>query len=467
MSLDTGLELGFRSVEREHAGERVPVEGHLPDWLDGALLRNGPARFDVGGERVAHWFDGLGMLTRFGIDGAADEVVYANRFLRSEAYRTATEEGRLPSQFGSGGSWLRRVYDLLAGTTTDNCNVHVARLDGTGVALTEVPRYVAFDGETLATDGEFAFEDDLSGSVNTAHLVPDPHRGETVGLLTDYRERAYRLYRVPDGSRRRRLVAELEAGKPAYVHSFAVGSDHVVLTEHPFVVDPRSFLTPGGEGFVDFFDWEPGRGTTFHVIDRETGAVVAAPTADPFFVFHHVNAFEVDGEIVVDLVAYPDSSVVSGLYLDDVRAWFEDGVDGELRRYRIPLDGGDAAAETLYDGVELPRVAAGDRTRRHRYVFGQGAAEADGNHLAKVDVASETATRWAEPGTFVEEPVFVRAPGVEPPADGGVVLATALNANEERTDLLVVDAGSMDLLARAPLPHAIPFGFHGRYAPGG
>ena len=31
--------------------------------------------------------------------------------------------------------------------------------------------------------------------------------------------------------------------------------------------------------------------------------------------------------------------------------------------------------------------------------------------------------------------------------------------------LLVFDAETLTELARAPLPHAVPFGFHGRYFP--
>ena len=31
--------------------------------------------------------------------------------------------------------------------------------------------------------------------------------------------------------------------------------------------------------------------------------------ADPFFTFHHINAFEKDGQTVVDVVAYDDGKV--------------------------------------------------------------------------------------------------------------------------------------------------------------
>jgi len=464
MSMEAGFELGFASLSNEVTDRSLAVEGTLPDWLDGALVRNGPATFEVGGERVAHWFDGLAMLHRFGFDGRDDAVRYTNRSLRTETYRRAMETGELDGQFATGGAYLQRVRQLLFGEPTDNCNVHVARVDGTLVAMTEAPRSVGVNPETLDTLGEFAFADALTGHVNCAHVLPDPHREETVGLLTTFgRPSEYTLYRLPDGSRARERIGSISAENPAYIHSFALTERYVVLTEHPFVTYPSSFLRPGRDSFVDHYDWKPERGTRFYVLDRETGERVATAAADPWFVFHHVNAFEADGELVVDLVAYPNADVVEGLYLTAAADWFEHGRDGHLRRFRVQLDGRAVSSDLLYEGCELPRIAAGDRTREYQYVYAQGAAERDGNHVAKVDVTTGESQRWEESGVFVEEPVFVRAPNTERPSDEGCVLVTALNTDEGRTDLLVLDGETLDERARAPLPHAVPFGFHGRY----
>jgi carotenoid cleavage dioxygenase-like enzyme len=483
MATEAGFDLGFRTLESEVRDRQLPVEGDLPSWLTGSLVRNGPAKFEVDGDRVGHWFDGLAMLHRFGFDGDVGdrgEVSYTNRFLRSSTYRRAVEEGVLDGQFATGdGGYLGRVRQLLFGEPTDNCNVHVCRVGDGLVAMTEVPRYLSVGPRTLDTRGEFDFSDDLGGHINCAHVVPDPHRGETVGLLTTFgRPSEYTLYRLPDESATRERVGSVEADAPAYLHSFALTDRYVVLTEHPFVTTPASFLLPGGEGFVDHYDWEPERGTTFHVLDRETGERVATAETDAFFVFHHVNAFErvangLDGngpagnpeEVVVDLIAYPDADVVDGLYLADAADWFESGADGHLQRYRVGLDDGEVSSESLYRGCELPRVAREDRTREYRYAYAQGAADPDGNHVVKVDVETGETWRWEASGSFAEEPVFVRAPDAERPSDEGVVLVTVLNTAEERTDLLVLDGETLDERARAPLPHAVPFGFHGRYFP--
>src|SRR5207302_8554772 len=87
-----GPEAGYRSLESEVSIDSLPVDGALPAWLSGSLLRNGPALFEDRERSVRHWFDGQAMLHRFTI--ADGRVSYANRFLRTKAYE-AMRSGRL------------------------------------------------------------------------------------------------------------------------------------------------------------------------------------------------------------------------------------------------------------------------------------------------------------------------------------------------------------------------------------
>lgn len=64
--------LGYRGLEEELQIDRLAVEGEAPAWLAGSLLRTGPAKWDLGQQRVAHWFDGLAMRHRFSFAGGED-----------------------------------------------------------------------------------------------------------------------------------------------------------------------------------------------------------------------------------------------------------------------------------------------------------------------------------------------------------------------------------------------------------
>ncbi|WP_338729588.1 carotenoid oxygenase family protein [Haladaptatus sp. DJG-WS-42] len=463
-----GYGRGFSTLTEERTAESLLIVGAIPDWLRGTLIRNGPGHFELGEGRVTHWFDGLAMLRKFSF--ADGDVTYSNHFLRTETYK-ARKQGNLgPGEFATAPAtgFLAKLKSIVVPETTDNANVTIGRVGGHMVALTEVPRVVAFNPATLETHGEVSFDDDLTGHVMTAHVHHDDERNETVGLLTKFgKPSTYTIYRLPDGSLRREEVASLKVSRPAYIHSIGLTDRYVILVEAPFTVNPLSFLKLGNDGFIEHFTWDGTADTRFIIVDRERGRAVATPQTAAFFAFHHVNAFERDDSIVLDLVAYPNPDIIDGLYLDRLERGEFKGLVGELRRYTLPTDDtGQVECEPLSEiAMELPTISPTVRRQPHRYVYGQGSViEGDGfsNYLVKADVASGSAAIWTAQETFCGEPIFVPRPDATA-EDDGVVLSVILDTAGEQSFLLVLDGETFVELARAPLPHVLPFDFHGEF----
>jgi carotenoid cleavage dioxygenase-like enzyme len=84
------------------------------------------------------------------------------------------------------------------------------------------------------------------------------------------------------------------------------------------------------------------------------------------------------------------------------------------------------------------------------------------NQLLKVDVETGATQTWYQPGCYPGEPIFVGKPG-RAAQDDGVILSVVLDARAGASFLLVLDAHSFDELARAEIPHAVLFGYHGAY----
>ncbi|MEJ8672527.1 carotenoid oxygenase family protein [Streptomyces sp. MS1.AVA.1] len=64
------------------------------------------------------------------------------------------------------------------------------------------------------------------------------------------------------------------------------------------------------------------QGTRFIVFDQREGGVRGVYETTACFAFHHINAWEDedrDGDLVLDLCAYSDASVIDALYLDRLR----------------------------------------------------------------------------------------------------------------------------------------------------
>jgi beta-carotene 15,15'-monooxygenase len=480
-------QLGFHSLHEETAVS-LGVTGSLPTWLTGSLVRTGPGAFSMpGGSTVDHWFDGLAMCYRFTFDpgdragatGATDAVHYRNRFLRTDAYRSA-RDGEFTGGFATGETTLRERLLSLLDAPYDNTNIVVERIGDRYLALTESPRRVVVDPDTLGTAGHDRYDGSApAGRLACAHLQRDPATGTLVNVETAFgRTHRYHVHALTDAGDRRHL-GSVDTDAPAYMHSFALTPRYVVLTEFPLRVDPLRFFQPGRQSpFIEQFEWQPDRGTRIVVLDRTTGEVVATPTTDPLFGFHHVNAFERDGgrEIVFDLETVPDADGIGELSLDTLRDGTLSAITGRLERFTVDLDGrstrygpGDATVRRtmLYDdGTALPTASPARWCRPHRYVYAASMDQpaSDWAHgVVRIDTRTGDAVEQVDGGDYFGEPILV--PGPDGTAGAGVVLTVALDTAAERSRLLVLDGETLAERARVTLPHAAPFDFHGRYFP--
>jgi beta,beta-carotene 9',10'-dioxygenase len=463
--------LGFTTLDQEVVLDELALTGAIPDWLSGSLLRTGPAKFEVGAERMRHWFDGQAMLHRFTIDGG--RVSYGNRFLETRAYRAMREQDRIAySEFATDPcrSLFKRVQTLFApkSALSDNANVNIARLGERFVAMTETPLPVQFDPDTLETARVRPFA--APGHLTTAH----PHLDRASGGMLNYAAKlgarsSYRFFGLepPQGEQQAatpRMIASLPVREPAYMHSFGLTERWLVLAEFPFVVNPLT-LALSGRPYIENYRWKPELGTRFTLVDRVSGEARGGFQTEACFAFHHVNAYEDGDEVVVDLCALADAGVVEDLYLERLRAG-KPIATAELTRFRLRLSDRAVKRERLADGdIELPRINyARCNERPYRYVWGVGGGPGGWlERVVKVDTAEHTTLSWSQPGCYPGEPVFVARPRAAD-EDDGVLLSVVLDAGAGTSFLLVLDAGDLSELARAEAPHHIPFGFHGQFA---
>jgi carotenoid cleavage dioxygenase-like enzyme len=461
----TDFGLGFSSLNDEVVLDELPQSGEMPSWLSGSLLRTGPARFEVGEQRLRHWFDGQAMLHRFTVAGG--RVAYANRFLEGRAWRAAEEKGEIAySEFATDPcrSLFKRAQAFFAplSALSDNGNVNLTKLGERFVAMTETPLPVEFDADTLAAAGVQPYQ--VPGHLTTAH----PHRDRNNGAMLNYAAKlgprsSYRFFEVCADAAEPTVVGSLPVREPAYMHSFGLTERWFVLAEFPLVVNPLD-LARLNRPYIENYRWQPERGTRFTLMDRRSGEVVGGFEADACFGFHHVNAYDGFGEVIVDICTYDDATVIEDLYLDRLRAG-KPLPGAELTRFRLDLDRKTVGRKPLSEqGLELPRINYGlCNERPHRYVWGvDSGASGWIEQIVKVDTDDGAATTWSRPGCSPSEPVFVARPGAEA-EDDGVLLSLVLDVERERSSLLVLDAAGLEEVASAETPHHIPFGFHGQF----
>lgn len=458
--------LGFKTLKDEISCDALPIRGNIPRWLTGTLVRNGPGQFEAGSQSLNHWFDGFAMLHAFSFkDGS---VSYKNAFLQSKAYQEVKESKKMRySEFATDPcrSFFKKVVQGFFPKITDNACVNVSRIANRFVALTELPVPIEFDKE-LKTIGEFVYEDSIKPTTGTAHPHYDFERREVLGYFSKFgRKNYYCIYRIKDGSRKREIIASIPVAEPGFIHSFSITKNYIVFIEFPFKLDPRKMIL-SGKPYLENLKWKQEDGARFFIINRNTGEVVEK-VADSFFSFHHINAFEKENDIILDISAFPDASIVTSLYLKSLMNNDNDYLTkGQLRRYHIQREKKKVSYEVYMEGViELPRINyKAVNTKEYGFVYGVGTHKQNDflNQLLKVEMKDKTVIPWYEEHCYPGEPVFVPVPNAKK-EDDGVILSVVLSTEMKKSFLLVLDACSFTELGRAEVPHHIPFGFHGQY----
>lgn len=82
--------------------------------------------------------------------------------------------------------------------------------------------------------------------------------------------------------------------------------------------------------------------TYIHIVDQRTRKPLPIKFyTDPMVIFHHVNAYEEDGCLLFDVIAYEDSSLYQLFYLANLNQDFEENSRltsiPTLKRFAVPL----------------------------------------------------------------------------------------------------------------------------------
>lgn len=100
----------------------------------------------------------------------------------------------------------------------------------------------------------------------------------------------------------------------AYFHSFGITkSGKLIFVEYPYCLNLMGLVAGGflNRSYVDWLKWYPKEKTRFYVVSMDDGKThPLVYETDHLFLFHHINAYEENGEVVVDVSGYSDAEVI-------------------------------------------------------------------------------------------------------------------------------------------------------------
>ncbi|XP_042007666.1 carotenoid 9,10(9',10')-cleavage dioxygenase 1-like isoform X1 [Salvia splendens] len=462
----------------------LPVQGHLPECLNGEFVRVGPnPRFaPVAGY---HWFDGDGMIHGMRIKNG--KATYVSRFVKTS--RLKQEEFFGGSKFMKIGDlkgffgllsvnllMLRtklKVLDLTYGNST--ANTALVYHHGKLLALSEGDKPYAIkvleDGD-LETIGLLDYDKKLSHSF-TAHPKVDPFTGEM--FTFGYSQKPpYVTYRVVSKEGLMHDPVPITIPESVMMHDFAITENYAIFMDLPLCFRPKEMVKD--KKFVYSFD--PTKKARFGVLPRyATNEMLIRWFELPnCFIFHNANAWEEGDEVVLITcrLQNPDLDMVNGAVKEKL-----ENFTNELYEMRFNLKNGLATQKKLSESaVDFPRINESYTGRKQRYVYGtvlDSIAKVTG--IVKFDLHAEPETGKEKievggnvsgrfdlgPGRFGSEAVFVpREPGTASEEDDGYLIFFVHDENTGKSAVNVIDAKTMssDPVAVVELPKRVPYGFH-------
>ncbi|KAH3779799.1 hypothetical protein DPMN_157605, partial [Dreissena polymorpha] len=450
-----------------------------------------------------------------------DEVKYQRKYLQSDTHqKVTTAKAPVVGEFGTAAIpdpckniFKRFLTYFSARDMTDNTSVNIIPFNNKLFAVTETKYWNQIDPETLDRIEKLDLKELTTVDLATAHAHIDTdgtvyNVGHvfTKGLPTV-------VTRMPRKADLQAVGSKLDATQNVvalvpssywthvhYFHSFGMTENYIIIIQQPLLMDIKTAAL--GYSAADALKFHPDMKTRFCMIHKQTGEQLnkhMVYEADGFLTFHTANAYEENGNIVMDLVWHKDAGIIDAFYLKNLssekveetfkkidnsvlkRLVFPINLSGQPKNdessssvpFHVSLKDGKVycKAETICDvGLEFPQWNyAGYNGRKYRYVYGVGIHKGDrmNTSVMKINVDNKTYEEWREAGCYVSEPVFIADPRGTA-EDHGVLLVAVnkVHMDDSRSCfLLVLDATNMTSLAKVKFEGLddFPRDFHGLF----
>tara|TARA_B100000678_G_scaffold291447_1_gene308439 strand:+ start:2210 stop:3664 length:1455 start_codon:yes stop_codon:yes gene_type:complete len=440
--------------------------GEIPKDFSGIYLRNGPnQRFAPYG--LHHWFDGDGMIHSAQFkDG---EVNYRNKWIKTKALEIELHEGRsiwpglmdspdrkLKTNWGS-DLWLK-----------DNSNTDISIHAGKAVStFYQCGDAYTLDPVTLETLGKLDLKSSGARQMS-AHCMTDEANGDL--LFFDYAVKPpYMSYGVMNKDSELINFTPIELPGARLPHSMAFTPNYSILMDLPMFWDPKLL-----EQDIHKVTFYPEMQSKFGIIERmATGNTIRWFEADPCYIYHAINSWEEEQEIVLDVcrmsTPVPSKEIrqrLSGPY-GAMLAWLK--LDACYHRYRFNLETGETKEETLDDLLsEFPVINNRYSGLSSRYSYHVTLAETDVilfDGLVKIDSIEGTRQGYKFPkGNFGSELQFAPRNNSLLEDDGYLItFVTNMISNKGEIQIFPAEDLSKGPLCRLIVPQQIPPGFHSSF----
>jgi carotenoid cleavage dioxygenase len=470
---------GFKPVHTLREHEELTPAAPIPDDIEGVFLRNGTnLQFEQTLGRY-HMFNGAGMLHQIDIKGG--KASYSNTYVKTPRYNIEDTQGadqylHFGDIAGGGKAAFARMMitalkqrfgvipklDVLeSGNNTTAIQFHQGKL----YCLQETGYPFALetglqDGTLhLSGNGEF---DTFGGKLDapfTAHPKIDPATGDWYTFSTEFRSGNIYHSVLSQGNLTKHSVIDTHKPALAFVHDYFLTDNYLVFPDLSLRFSPKDMFGPEQSPMVFDDNYKMRWGIIQR--DHKAGDPIRWFTTDqPGHLWHVVNGWEEKREDGgTDIVLF--APVFRG-YPSNIPIHNPEEPHTTFNKWRLNIESGKVTEDRVlldhfYERPSFNTAYLGQPSR-YAYLLDEEREGMMAKGVLKYDVIDEKEIGYFDYGEFYGgEALFV--PRKNSTAEDDGYLFELLMA-DDKAELLILDAATLEEVTRLPIPQRVPFGVH-------
>jgi beta,beta-carotene 9',10'-dioxygenase len=434
----------FTSVNSDYIEEKLYITGNIPNFINGTIYRNGFGKFEGHNFKLNHLFDSFSLILKFKITNG--NVYFQSRLLNSKYYNDSLH--KIPLYRTLGGT--KPSMDIKENIETkmhfmhDNLNANVIMIKDKLFAISDLAGDILIEKETLQYQEKYIFmNDEKNNFITSAHPEKwSVNRNIIINYESDLENMIYKFYYIDLSDNNQQIkknyFIDIPTTRFSYIHSFSLTKRYIIFIEYPFYWDIESIVD--SVVILPTLKWDLNSKTKIHIIsiDYNQQDVITIET-EPFFSFHHINAFDFysnvsnkdkddkdkDGKddnsksdctnIFLELITYPDTKIFDAFYMNDLLNTSHHNNDkfikgGNYSKIIINIDNRNKISyfkmftkQINNETIEMPTVNPNYKGDFYKYFY----AFTESGKLIKVDIISGEVKEWKENKHIPSEPIFI------------------------------------------------------------
>lgn len=448
----TYLKGGYAPVYDELNLNDLPVDGVIPQELDGVYLRNGANPY-FAPYTYTYPIDGDGMIHQISLTNG--KASYKNVFIRTKGLVAELKAGKA---LYAGIGLAIPPDPRLAGDEEfkNTASINVVKWQDKILALYESTTAYLLDSD-LNTLGEWQPVKSQDKFKVNAHFRVDHKTGQTYMCTYDISDNFLQFYEFNSS---KELVNTIVVPKdiPTMIHDFVITENHIITFDAPAI-----FNIIDNDGSRPFFSYNQEMPLNIILVNRHDYSIKFIRDIPSFFVYHFVNAYENDQKIIIDFVCHYSLKLNPDLNKPE-------GHPPTLYRGEIDLTSYSYSHKQLLDNkllLEFPayNLYKTGQSYQYCYLLAKDIKNELGfNSVLKYDFVNHTHQIIVLDERYeIDEITFIPNGDKE---DSGYLIFFSYDKTTDKSDFIILNAmNPEEEIARIKLPVRVPHGLHGSWNP--